>query len=278
LYGNYNHYQIESEIGRSRLAVVYQAYDPTAERQVVIKLLYHHLSSDEMGGLWFQRETQILCKILKHPFIVPIYDFGQYEAQPFTVTRLMTGGSLADRLRQGPLSLSEIATIIERIGAALADAQNLGVLHHDLKPSNILFDEKGDAFVTDFCSTKMAHNCYTELRSEEITRSPAYMSPEQIRNDSLLDQRSDLYALGVMVFEALTGEAPYQADSPIKVMLKHIMDPIPSILSVKPDLPPACERLIKRALAKKADDRYATAKELAAALGQIAAGSTCERS
>jgi serine/threonine-protein kinase len=182
----------------------------------------------------------------------------------------MTGGTLADRLQAGALSVSETAAILQRIGSALERAHEKGVVHRDLKPSNIMFDDYGDAFLADFGIARLVEGAVT-LTGESVIGTPAYMSPEQIHGDKEIDGRSDIYALGVICFEMLTGEPPYQDSTPAKVMMRHVIDPVPQIRQARPDLPEGMDTLIARTMAKEPDERYARAGEVADSLSSLTA-------
>ncbi len=262
-------YQIEQELGRGGMAVVYLARDTFIKRPVAIKMLPRQFTFDPQFRARFQREAEIVAA-LEHPFIVPLYDFGEHDDQPFLVMQLMTGGALTDRLKSGPLPLPETAAITRRIATALDQAHAQGIIHRDLKPGNILFDQYGAAYLADFGIARLAEGSHTLTGAQGLVGTPAYMSPEQVHGDEALDGRSDGYALGVIVFQMLTGQVPYQADTPLKLMFKHVTEPVPDILAVRPDLPAGCDALIQRALAKKPADRFATTGQLATALAALA--------
>ncbi len=205
-----------------------------------------------------------------------IYDFGEHEEQPFIVMRYMPGGTLADRLRdEGPLPAEEAARILTQIGSALDEAHSQGIVHRDLKPGNILFDHRGDAAIADFGIVKIAESTHT-LTGTGMIGTPGYMSPEQARGDTNIDRRSDIYALGAILFEMLTGQLPYQADTPMGIAIKHVIDDVPHILTIKPDLPPALDGVIIRAMAKEPDGRYGSATELAVTITSVATAATRE--
>ncbi|MCI0395546.1 MAG: serine/threonine protein kinase [Chloroflexi bacterium] len=254
-------YKVERLLGRGGMAVVYLGRDPYVKRQVAIKVLPVQFTDTPELRARFQREAEIIAA-LEHPAIVPIYDYGEHAGQPFIVMRYMPGGSLADRLHQGPLPVGEAATILQRLGGALDRAHAQGIIHRDLKPGNILFDQYGDAYLSDFGIARLAE-ATVSLTGGGVIGTPAYMSPEQVYGDRPLDGRSDIYALGVILFEMLTGEVPYQADTPAKLMLKHILEPVPRIRVVKPELPDDCEAMIEKALAKEPELRYPTATAMA---------------
>lgn len=263
-------YDVEAELGRGGMATVYRAYDPGFRREVAIKVLPREFLHDPQFRARFEREAQIIAS-LEHPAIVPVYDFGEEDGQPYLVMRLMTGGSLAGRLAAGPLPLAEAARIFARLAPALDKAHAQGIIHRDLKPGNILFDADDNPYISDFGIAKLTEATAT-FTGSGVIGTPAYMSPEQARGDRSIDGRSDLYALGAIVFQMLTGRLPYEADTPMGLAVKHITEPTPHILETKPDLPPGCEDLIQTAMAKDRDQRYRTAGGLAEALATLAAG------
>ncbi len=251
------------------MATVYRAYDPRFEREVAVKVLPREMLHDPQFRVRFEREAKTIA-LLEHPAIVPVYDFGEEDGQPYFVMRFMPGGSLADRLKQGPLSLQEAARIFERLAPALDEAHARNVIHRDLKPGNILFDQYNEPYLSDFGIAKLSE-AQTSVTGSAIIGTPAYMSPEQAQGEAV-DGRADIYALGVILFEMLTGRQPFEGDTPMSVVVKHITTPPPHILDVRPDLPPAIEPVIEKSLAKNRDDRFGTAIEFANALAAVARG------
>lgn len=258
-------YEVKSEVGRGGMATVFLAYDPRFERSVAIKVLPQALLHDPQFRTRFEREAKMIA-LLEHPAIVPVYDIGEEAGQPYIVMRYMSGGSLADRLQAGPLSVAEAVQIVNRIAPALDAAHAKGIIHRDLKPGNILFDQYGNAFLSDFGIARLAEQPGVTLTGDTIVGTPAYMSPEQVQGDKELDGRSDIYALGIILYQMLAGKAPYRSDTPAKTMLMHVLEPVPKVLVEKPDLPPGCEKVIARALAKAAEERFASTGEMASAL------------
>jgi len=256
-------YEVKQEIGRGGMATVYLARDPRFKRDVAIKVLPRQFTNDEMFRIRFEREAQMIAA-LDHQAIVPVYDYGEQEGQPYLVMRYMMGGSLSERLKQGPIPLAEVTPILERIASALDRAHQMGIIHRDLKPGNILFDQYGDAFLADFGIAKMAE-ATAALTGSALIGTPAYMSPEQVKGESI-DGRSDIYTLGVILFEMLTGQQPFQADTPFGVAMKHINDPPPYLLEKNKELPPQLDETIRQAMSKQAGDRFATASDLATRL------------
>lgn len=264
-------YEVKSELGRGGMATVYRAYDPNSGREVAIKVLPREMLHDPQFRSRFEREIKLIAS-LEHPAIVPIYDAGEVNEQPYFVMRFMTGGSLSDVIEKGPISIDDTAKIIERVAQGLAYAHRKGVIHRDLKPDNILFDETGEPFISDFGVAKLAEST-SNLTGSGVIGTPAYMSPEQAQGVEI-DQRSDVYGLGVIVYQMLTGHQPYSADTPMGVVVKHITDPVPEILKVLPNLKPEVDSVIKSAMAKDKDQRFANTIELAKALNLVAFGST----
>jgi serine/threonine protein kinase len=260
-------YEIQSEPMRGGMSIVFRAYDPRFERHVAIKVLTQSLLSDPQLRVRFEREAKTIAK-LEHPAIVPVYDVGEENGQPYIVMRYMAGGSLADRLKMHPLQFSEAVQIISRLAPALDAAHARGIVHRDLKPGNILFDQYGNAFLSDFGIARLTEQSAT-LTGDAVLGTPAYMSPEQVQGNKELDGRSDVYSLGIILYEMLSGILPYHGDTPAKTMLMHILDPIPSLLERKPDIPDYINEVVIRALAKNPDDRFANAGEMAAELRAI---------
>ena len=257
-------YRIIRELGRGGMATVFLAEDPHVNRHVAVKVLPAQFTHDQQFRARFQREAQTIAK-LEHPAIVPVYDFGEDNQQPYIVMRYMQGGSLADRIRQGFLPMGEALSIVQRIASALEAAHQHGIIHRDLKPGNILFDQYNNAYLADFGIVKLAESNAT-FTGTGIIGSPAYMSPEQAQGGREIDKRTDIYALGIIIFEMLTGKSPFEADTPVQQLMKHIMEPPPTLSRIKPDLPANVDPIVNRALAKDPNDRFPTATDLANAL------------
>ncbi|MCB8927937.1 MAG: protein kinase [Ardenticatenaceae bacterium] len=257
-------YQIESLLGRGGMAVVYLAFDPYMDRRVAVKVLLKDRSYDDSLRSRFKRESRMVAS-LNHPAIVPVYDFGEEDEQPYLVMRYMEGGSLRERLREAPLTLPEVATILSHIAPALDTTHSHNIIHRDLKPSNILFDSERKAYLADFGLAKFAEGTYTTLtRNDGMVGTPAYMSPEQIRAQAHLDGRTDIYALGVILFEMLAGQLPFTANGRLPIALMHLSDPVPAVHTLNLSLPPSISPIISQAMAKDREDRFATASDLTA--------------
>ncbi len=262
-------YEVKAELGRGGMATVYRAWDPSFEREVAIKMLPRELLHDPQFRDRFRREIKTIAS-LEHPAIVPVYDVGEEDGVPYFVMRYMPGGSLSQWIDKGKFSLEDAARIIERLSSALAYAHRHGLIHRDLKPDNILFDNNGDPFISDFGVAKITDSS-TNMTGSGIIGTPAYMSPEQAQGEPV-DARSDIYGLGVIIFQMLSGHQPYEATTPMGVAVKHITDPVPDILAANPELPPATGTVIKTAMAKDREQRYPTATELSRALHEAAFG------
>lgn len=267
----FGRYEIIAELGEGGMATVYRAFDPRFRREVALKILPARFLDDPAFRGRFEREAQSVAA-LEHPAIVPVYDFGETENQPYLVMRLMTGGSLAERLEKGPLSLSEISRIFQRLASALDAAHRHGIIHRDLKPANILFDQYDEPYLADFGIVKWAGEgdvTKALTGTGAAVGTPAYMSPEQVQGQDL-DGRSDVYALGVILFEMLSGKRPYEATTPMALAVKHVTEPIPKLEGQH--VPSACQTLINQAMAKNPDERYKTAAAFAQALQSVAGG------
>jgi peptide/nickel transport system substrate-binding protein len=251
------------------MATVYLAYDPHFKRRVALKVLPREFLHDQHFQARFEREATTIAA-LEHAAIVPVYDFNVEEGQPYLVMRYMPGGSLEERLKQGPLSLAETAALFPRLCSALDKAHAQKVIHRDLKPGNILFDGDGDPYIADFGIAKLSE-ATTTLTAGSIIGTPAYMSPEQGRGSPEIDGRSDVYALGAILYQLLSGQLPFNSTTPHGMIIQHITDPLPDIRRVKPELPAGVQELIARAMAKDPAERYATAGALARALTALAA-------
>jgi serine/threonine protein kinase len=263
-------FELQREIDRGGMAVVYLARDPRLNRAVALKILPREFMFDPKFRARFQREAKVLVS-LQIPGIVPVYDFGEHEGQPYLVMRYMAGGDLTQRIRSGPLSLSGSAEILTRIAPALDEAHRRGLIHRDLKPGNILFDEENQSYLADFGVVKLtADNSVTLTTQGGVIGTPAYMSPVQVMGKDELDGRSDVYALGAILYQMLTSHVPYKSDTPMGQAMMHVIEPLPDVREVRPELPPEAQKIIEKAMAKDRTDRYPTAKALATAVSDLA--------
>lgn len=260
-------YKIIKEIGRGGMAVVFLAHDPRVERDVALKILTAHYQLEADLRERFEREAKIIAS-LEHPSIVPIYDYSEQDGQPYLVMRYMSGGSLDHRIIRSEqrLPLGYVHVILERIAAALDVAHDAGVIHRDLKPSNILLDQYNNPFLGDFGIVKLVKRISTKWQTSTIVGTPAYMSPEQAQGERV-DRRSDIYGLGAVLFEMLTGRQPYEADSITGLLLMQVNAPVPQIKDIAPNLS-NFQTLIDTAMAKSPAERFSSASALVEAFRQ----------
>jgi serine/threonine protein kinase len=259
-------YQVVEPLGEGGMAAVYKAYQPSMERYVALKILPGRLTNklEFMGR--FEQEAKILAQ-LQHPHILPVFDYGQADDHPYIAMPFLQSGDLTDVMMGRPLPLDQLRRIISQVGDALDYAHQRGLVHRDVKPSNVLLDERGNCLLTDFGIAKIIEGEVPVNFTIEgaFIGTPAYMSPEQGAGQKL-DGRSDIYALGIMLYELATGRVPYRAETPLAVVMKHMSDPLPLPRKLNPALPEAVERVILKALAKQPEDRYATAGHMVQAL------------
>ncbi|RMG80316.1 MAG: serine/threonine protein kinase, partial [Chloroflexi bacterium] len=267
-------YEIIEELGKGGMATVYRAYQPNLDRYVAIKIIHRAIAQDQGGLERFQREARLVTK-LEHPHILPLYDYDFDHDPPYIVMRYLEGGTLKEIINQGVLPLGEVAHIMRQIASALDHAHRMGVVHRDIKPSNIMVDQDGNAFLTDFGIARIQSG-------EGLTQTgftvgtPEYMAPEQGLGLAV-DTRADIYSLGVMLFQMLTQQMPYSAATPMAIILQHMNAPVPSAHEVNPNLPPQIDDIIAKAMAKKPEERYQSAGELAEALVGLVGGSAASK-
>ncbi len=256
-------YRIVEQIGKGGMATVFKAYQPGLDRYVAIKVLPAYYAHEEGFSERFVREAKAIAR-LDHPHILPVYDFGQADGLSYIVMKYVAAGTLKDRLGQ-PLAPQAALDLLKQIGAALDHAHDMGILHRDVKPGNVLIDEKGWTYLSDFGLAKMVEGSVQLTGSGVGIGTPAYMSPEQGQGLAV-DGRTDVYSLGIILYEMLTGRVPYEADTPMAVVVKHITGPLPPPRSLNPAISPAVERVILKALARDPADRFPRAGALVEAL------------
>ncbi len=260
-------YEVIEQLGMGGMATVYLATDPYMKREVAVKVMSPAVIGDPDFRARFKREAEIIAA-LEHACIVPVYDFGYDDDHPFIVMRRMTGGTLRQWITSnGPLDIREAAGIMERMADAFDDAHGRGIIHRDFKPHNILLDAKRQTFLADFGLVKIVtHRNAPSSSANFIAGTPEYISPEQIYSAGEIDHRVDVYAMGVTLWEMITGTTPYQDTETMRLMMKHIMEPVPMLTSVLPDAPSGLEAVIAQAMAKDPNDRFASAGDFSKAL------------
>ncbi|MBE7467556.1 MAG: hypothetical protein DPW09_14845 [Anaerolineae bacterium] len=261
-------YRIVARLGRGGMAEVYKAYQPGLDRYVGIKVLHAHLVDDKDFIGRFEREALAVGK-LRHPNIVQALDFDREGDMYFMAMEFIDGPTLKDELKarrteNKPFSLKEISRIFSALCSAIDYAHSRNMVHRDLKPANVMINQEGQVVLTDFGIARiMGATQYTQTGA--LSGTPAYMSPEQGQGERG-DERSDIYSLGVMLYEMVTGVVPYDGDTPFAVIMKHISEPLPLPTRINPNIPESIERVILKAMSKSPEDRYQTAGEMARAL------------
>jgi len=267
-------YQLIARLGRGGMATVYKAYQPSLDRYVAVKVLSTFLAQNLDFAARFQREARAIAK-LNHPNILPVHDYGQEGDLTYIVMRYVEGGTLQDILdRPGqPLDLDTAVEFITQMGGALEYAHQRGIVHRDVKPSNVLMADGSWALLSDFGLARMIGDSASITQTGVGMGTPAYIAPEQARGAGV-DARSDIYALGIVLFEMLTGQVPFRGDTSLVVLLKHLTDPPPPPREINPDIPEPIERVLLKALAKDPTDRFQRVGEMVTALQRaVTAGS-----
>lgn len=264
-------FTLHERIGRGGMSEVYRA-TAANNQEVAVKILKPDSEEEEYQIVLerFHMEARIITE-LNHPHILPIIAYSEENGYVYLATPLIDGGTLADQIRLGPLTLPEARRMLDQIGSALDHAHRLQVIHRDLKPSNVLLDGQGQAFLTDFGIAKITTISQELTETGNVIGTPAYMAPEQWRAEPL-DARTDVYGLGVMLFLMLTTRTPFEADTAHAIMYRHLDQPVPSLSEFVPDIPKAVDEVVQKALAKYPDDRYPSSGEFAADFGRALDG------
>ena len=253
-------YQIIKSIGEGGMANVYLAYDTILDRDVAVKVLRGDLSNDEKFVRRFQREA-LNASSLSHPNIVEVYDVGDDNGQYFIVMEYIEGKNLKDLLKKrGKLTTSEVVDIMTQIADGLSVAHDSYIIHRDIKPQNIMILENGLVKITDF-GIAMAMNATQLTQTNSVMGSVHYLPPEQASGKGST-LKSDIYSMGILMYELLTGKLPYRGDNAVEIALKHLKEPLPSIRDELPDLPQSVENIILKSAAKNPKNRYNDAREM----------------
>jgi len=263
-------YELLDEIGSGAYGAIYRAIQPSVGREVAVKVIHRKYASDPEFVRRFEAEAQMVARI-EHPYIVPLYDYWRDPEGAYLVMRYLRGGNLETALKNGPWDVDQAARLLDQVAVALAAAHRAGVVHRDIKPANILLDGTGNAFLTDFGIAKDLTGEMHITNEGAVIGTPDYISPEQILSHPVTSQ-TDIYSLGAVIYETLTGEKPFPDSSLANVIYKHLHEPIPLVSDSRPGLPAQIDVVIQRATAKEPSDRYATALEMAEAFRLAAVG------
>ena len=253
-------YTVIAQMGSGGMATVYRAHHPRLDRDVAIKMLHEAFQEDQEFLARFEREAQIVAR-LDHPHIVPVFDFDEYNGRPYLVMKYIEGRTLKAVLDSQTLTLAQILDLMPPIADALDYAHAQGVLHRDIKPSNIIIDTNGVPYLSDFGLARMAALGESTLSQDVLLGTPHYISPEQAMGSDL-DARTDLYSLGIVLYELIVGRVPFSADTPYAVIHDHIYRELPKPSTIEPEITPEIDAVLEKALAKSPADRYATATEM----------------
>jgi tRNA A-37 threonylcarbamoyl transferase component Bud32 len=258
---NIGPYRIMEQLGQGGMATVYKAYHAALDRYVALKVLHPAFHEDQTFTARFQREARVVAK-LEHSNIVPVYDYSEHEMRPYLVMKYIEGDTLKARLNKGPLTSDEIERVVNSVGSALSYAHTQGILHRDIKPSNVLIATDGVMYLADFGLARIAQAGESTLSSDSIMGTPQYISPEQAMGKKDLDEGTDLYSFGVMLYEMVVGQVPFSADTPFSIIHDHIYTPLPLPMDINPEVPEPVQRVLLKALAKDRKDRYDSVSDM----------------
>ena len=264
-------YKIDELLGQGGMSAVYKAYDPNLKRVVAIKLVHQHLSSDQEFVKRFEEEASVVAS-LRHPNIVQVYDFNTDNDVNYMVMEYVPGETLQQRLKrlnasQRRMDINEVFNITINVCDALSYAHKRGMVHRDIKPANIMLDVNNNAILMDFGIVKIIGGS-SHTVTGAVMGTARYMPPEVVRSEPA-DQRSDIYALGITLYEMLSGKPPFESDSAMTVMMMHLNDPVPDIRAMRSDIDPRLVQITMKALAKDRNHRFQTAADFADALKKI---------
>jgi serine/threonine-protein kinase len=256
-------YELEKLVGSGGMSNVFRAHDRLLERTVALKILHEQYTRDEDYVERFRREARAVAK-LAHPNIVTVIDRGEQDGRQFIVFEYVDGPNLKDLTRNGPLEMHEAIGLTLQVARALSFAHDRGLVHRDVKPQNVLLNEDGQAKVTDFGIARSL-DVQGVTQTGTVLGTSDYIAPEQARGQKV-DPKTDIYSLGAVLYELLVGEVPFSGDNFVAVAMRHVNEPVPTVLDDRPDCPPRLDLAIQRAMAKDPDDRFASMEELIAEL------------
>jgi serine/threonine protein kinase len=259
---NFGPYRVIDQLGKGGMASVFKAYEPDLDRYIALKVLPTEFLHDEMFAARFTQEAKVVAR-LEHKEIIPIFAFGIEQNVPWMAMRLIAGGTLASLLAQERVPLARCVAILRGVANALTYAHEQGVIHRDVKPQNVLLDQLGQVYLADFGIARMVEGATVLTKTGALAGTPQYMAPEQALARPV-DHRVDIYALGIVAYQMFVGDVPFNADTPIAVMMKHVNEPIP--LAPLRAVPEPVRRSLLKALAKEPRQRWSSAGEFADSL------------
>jgi serine/threonine protein kinase len=263
-------FRLEEQIGSGGMSTVYRAFDEVLERSVAIKVMHASIAEDGIQLERFRREARTAAK-MQHPHVVTVIDAGEDEGHPFIVLEYVEGETLKDRIRRcGPLPVAEAVAYAIEIGRALQAAHAERLVHRDVKPQNVLIDPEGRAKVTDFGITRSLDDAEGLTATGRVLGTTDYVSPEQALGEVVTEQ-SDIYSLGIVLFEMLVGRVPFRAESQVGVAMKHVREPMPDVQRLRPEMSAALAAVVERSTAKEKKNRYLTVAEMLVDLEQALA-------
>lgn len=262
-------YELRERIGAGGFGAVYRAFQSTVGREVAIKIILPGFANQPEFVRRFESEAQLIAR-LEHMNITPLYDYWRDPEGAYLVMRFLRGGSLQDTLRRGPFDLEAAAMLLDQMASALAVAHRNKVIHRDIKPANILLDEDGNAYVADFGLAKDLSQVGNGVsQAGDVLGTPDYLAPEQVRNE-LVTPQSDIYSLGFVLYEMLTGSHPYPELTPVERMFKHLDEPVPEVTSLDQNISAAINDVVQKATAKNPAHRYEDVLAMAADFREVA--------
>jgi predicted Ser/Thr protein kinase len=262
-------YELQELVGTGGMSSVFRSHDRMLERTVALKILHEQFTGDDDYVERFRREARSVAQ-LAHPNIVTVIDRGEQDGRQYIVFEFVEGANLKEVVREGALPIDEVLDLAIQVGRALAFAHNRGLVHRDVKPQNVLLNDERQAKVTDFGIARSV-DVKGVTQTGTVLGTSDYIAPEQARGEPV-DPKTDMYSLGAVLYELLTGEVPYPGDNFVAIAMRHIHDPVPSVLERRPDCPPRLDAAVRTAMAKDPDDRFGSMEELLAELEACRAG------
>jgi serine/threonine protein kinase len=254
-------YRIMEQLGRGGMATVFKAYHANLDRYVAIKVMHPAFMQDESFISRFQREAKVVAK-MEHANIIPVYDFNEHDGRPYLVMKYIEGLTLKAKLNSTPLTAQEGVQIIEAVGKALTYAHNNGILHRDVKPSNVILTRDTPVYLADFGLARIASAGESTMSGDMMIGTPQYISPEQAMGKKDLDEGADIYSFGVLIYELVVGKVPFSSDTPFSIIHDHIYSPLPLPRTINPNVPESVERFLLKSLAKERADRFESVQEM----------------